>query len=367
MSADVLIVGAGPAGLATAIAAAMRDLCVVVVDSRKPPIDKACGEGLLPEAVATLRDLGVNINSRVGFPFTGISFCDDHSSASASIPFGAAFGVRRLQLHQLLVARATALGVEFRWGARVSEFTPRAVRVDGEITPYRWLVGADGQNSVVREWARLGARRRSKFRFGFRRHYNIAPWSPLVQVHWGERCQMIVTPTGLDEVCVALLTDDPKLRVDRALEQFSSIASRLCVAQPASADAGAITSVGRPRRVTRGNVALVGDASCAIDGIAGQGLSLAMHASVQLANALVRGNLALYESAHSKMTRNALRMTRLLLLLDKSSWLRRKTIRLFADRPALFARMMSVHTGVLAPEDIRTSELMNFGWRFLWA
>src|SRR6266849_7734676 len=51
---EVVIVGAGPAGLATAIAASLKGLRTVVVDARKPPIDKTCGEGLLPHGAAAL-------------------------------------------------------------------------------------------------------------------------------------------------------------------------------------------------------------------------------------------------------------------------------------------------------------------------
>ena len=46
--AEVLVVGGGPAGLATAIAARLRGLEVDVLDRRSPPIDKPCGEGLMP-------------------------------------------------------------------------------------------------------------------------------------------------------------------------------------------------------------------------------------------------------------------------------------------------------------------------------
>ena len=55
---DVFIVGGGPAGLATAIAARRRGLSVVVADGAVFPIDKPCGEGLMPDGVAALHQLG---------------------------------------------------------------------------------------------------------------------------------------------------------------------------------------------------------------------------------------------------------------------------------------------------------------------
>lgn len=50
---DLLVVGGGPAGLATAIHGAKAGLEVVVVERRSGPIDKACGEGLMPHTLAS--------------------------------------------------------------------------------------------------------------------------------------------------------------------------------------------------------------------------------------------------------------------------------------------------------------------------
>ena len=67
---DVFVVGGGPAGLAAAIAARQRGFEVVVADSAQPPIDKACGEGLMPDGVAALARLGVAATSATASPFT---------------------------------------------------------------------------------------------------------------------------------------------------------------------------------------------------------------------------------------------------------------------------------------------------------
>jgi|SRR5579872_284506 len=71
---DVFVIGGGPAGLAAAIAARRRGFEVVVADSAQPPIDKACGEGLMPDAVTALARLGVLATISHGFPFHGIRF-----------------------------------------------------------------------------------------------------------------------------------------------------------------------------------------------------------------------------------------------------------------------------------------------------
>src|SRR5580700_8476017 len=96
---DVFVVGGGPAGLAAAIAARMRGFRVIVADGTQPPITKACGEGLLPDARAALQELGVELRELDGYALRGIRFEDSRSSVSASFPDGHGLGMRREILH----------------------------------------------------------------------------------------------------------------------------------------------------------------------------------------------------------------------------------------------------------------------------
>ncbi len=360
---DVLVIGGGPAGLATAIAARLKGLRVVVVDSRIPPLDKPCGEGLLPEAVESLSCLGICLDSVCALPFVGIRFSDEHSSSVAKFASRTAFGMRRTALHATLVARAAELGVTLRWGARVSDLSFCGAFIDGGFLRCSWIVGADGQHSAVREFARLGGRRPHRFRFGFRRHYAVAPWSDIVEVHWAEKSQLIVTPISPGEICVTLFSSDSRLRIDRALDRFPAVAEHLRNLTPTSTETGAITSLSRARAVARRNIALVGDASCTVDGIAGQGLSLAFRQALALADALAAGDLSAYVSAHRRLTRVPIRMSRLLLLMNASVALRSRILRVFARHPALFSKMISIHIGQPAPVEARG--LLGVGWRAL--
>jgi len=364
---DLIVVGGGPAGLATAIAASLKGLRVRVVDARKPPIDKACGEGILPHGVAALRSLGVNLDSTTAIPFSGLRFFDEKSAVAGAFAFGSAFGIRRTAFHSLLVERAINLGVSFAWGSRALRFDSRAVHTSNGSFSYRWLIGADGERSGVARFAGLAPQGSIRPRFGFRRHYEIAPWNQYVEFHWGHRCQMAVTPTGRREVCVSFFTSDPAVRLSRAFALFPEVAQRISGARPLSDEAGAVTMLRRARGVTRGNVALVGDASCTVDGIAGMGLSLALQQAIHLADALAHENLSDYSSAHWRLVRTPTRITRLLLAMNFSSALRRKMLRLFAARPAFFAKIISIHGSESASRVLGTSELLNLGWRALWA
>ena len=73
---NVLIVGGGPAGLVAAIAARRKGFAVTVIDGAQPPIDKGCGEGLMPDAVSALARLGVALPIDRAMPFKGIRFVE---------------------------------------------------------------------------------------------------------------------------------------------------------------------------------------------------------------------------------------------------------------------------------------------------
>jgi 2-polyprenyl-6-methoxyphenol hydroxylase-like FAD-dependent oxidoreductase len=372
MRTDVLIVGGGPAGLSAAIAAGRKGLRVTLVDARRPPMDKPCGEGLLPEAAAALRALGVELDAVPAHRFSGIRFSDAYSAAEARFGGALAFGVRRTTLHALLAGKAQAAGASLLWGSRVtlrecSGLHPSDAEIDGRRIAFRWLVGADGMKSHVRAWAGLNSHRKMRGRFAFRRHYAMVPWTNLVEVHWADGCEIIVTPTSLGEVCVALFTRDHRLRIDAALERFPELRVRLKGARATSSEAGALTALGRACGVVKGNVVLLGDASCSIDGIAGQGLNLAFREAIHLGEALARENLASYAIAHSEITETARRMTRLLLLMARYPWVRRKALRALAAKPELFSKMISIHAVAPERESFGLPELFGLGWQVLLA
>jgi len=362
---DVIVIGAGPAGIATAIAANQKGLRVIVFDARTPPIDKPCGEGLLPQGVAALRSLGIHLNSNNAIPLVGIRFTGGGSSAYARFPHAAGFALRRVRLHQLLVERANQAGVIFHWGTRVSKMDTSHVTAGKMRIPYMWLVGADGQNSIVRRWMKLGPPRTSGKRFGFRQHFRVRSWPNLVDAHWGEHCQMLTTPTDAQEVCVSVLSRDASFRIRQALPLFPELAERLQGATPTTRELGNATSLNQLQAVTRERVALAGDASGSVDAITGHGLSLAFQQAIFLAEAFERGNLAHYESAHRKLAVMPALMSRLMLIMGRNAWVRRKTLRLFENKPGVFSRLLSIHTDALPLSSLSVGEMIDFGWKLL--
>ena len=166
---DVVVVGAGAAGSATSIhlKQANPDLRVALVDRASFPRDKICGDGLGPAATPHLRNLGVAINevdhanqvrlAEVHGP-DGLTISADMSELEWALSFG--ITVRRMSFDHLLVRRAEALGVELFEGVRFvgADTNESANRIVAELANGKTstrlscalLVGADGANSRVR-------------------------------------------------------------------------------------------------------------------------------------------------------------------------------------------------------------------------
>jgi menaquinone-9 beta-reductase len=350
---DICVVGGGPAGLATAIACRQRGLEVAVVDGACFPIDKACGEGLMPDGIAALGRLGISFGREEGYRFRGIRFVSGNHSVDASFPSGSGIGLRRTVLHRLMAAEAEKLGIRLHWQRPITGLDPRGVRLGNTLLPCRWIVGADGGQSLVRRWAGLDHYCSDKTRYAFRRHYRIRDWPDCMELHWGPKCQIYVTPVSEDEICVALISQNPQLRLDDAIRLFPALSNRLQRGEPSSGERGAISSTRTLRHVYRGNVVLVGDASGTVDAVTGEGLCLAFRQAQVLSECFLSGDLNRYQREHTLLSRRPVMMARAMMLaLDWKEWLRTRVMRALAAEPRLFSQMLATHLGEALPRDI---------------
>lgn len=170
VAAEVVVVGAGPAGSAAAAWAARSGREVLVVDMAEFPRDKACGDGLTPRAVLELRRLGLGdwldghirhhglrmagFGADVQVPWPGRSF----PAVSSAVP--------RTELDDRIRKAAEASGAGMLLGRKAVDVArDRAGRVeavllaDGTRVRCRWLIVADGARSPLgralgRRWHR---------------------------------------------------------------------------------------------------------------------------------------------------------------------------------------------------------------------
>src|SRR6201988_4915929 len=200
--ADLLIVGGGPAGLASAINGRQQGLSVIVAEPRDNPIDKASGEGLMPGGLAELVSLGVD---PAGMPLRGIAYLNEHRRAEARFRSGPGRGVRRTTLHAALAARAKEQDTEWI-RERVTSVQQDAHGVTAAGVRARWLGGADGLHSAVRRAVGIKATAGTPRRHGVRWHFKVPVWSEFVEVHWSRWGEAYVTPVEPDLVGVAILS-----------------------------------------------------------------------------------------------------------------------------------------------------------------
>ena len=363
---EILVIGGGPAGLAAAIAARKKGFEVTVADGAKPPIDKACGEGLMPSTVAALRELGILIHSSDGRIFRGLRFIEGKTEAEANFPGESGIGVARSVLHTKMVERAEECGVSLLWNTPVSGLTKEGAILDGREMRAKWVIGADGIRSRVRRWIGLDPASQQKIRFAQRRHYRIRPWTDCIEIYWGRMMQAYVTPLGNGETCVALISDDPRMRLGDTWKEFPELAARVQNARLSGVDRGGVTVTSRLSRVYRGKVILTGDASGSVDAITGEGLCLSFRQAIALADSLVSGRPENYQAVHRNLSGATYVMGHLLVWLGRHGKLRQRALGVLARDPGLFARLLAGHVGESSAVDLAATSL-RFGRQFLAA
>ncbi len=348
--ADALVVGAGPAGLATAIGLAQRGLRALVIEKRQPPLDKACGEGIMPPGVRALAALDIDVAALRAAPFRGVRFIEGARAFSGTFATGNGLGVRRTVLAEALLAAAARTKVEVRFACTLDDWQPddvgiRARTSQGELCA-RFLIGADGLASRVRAEAGLALPAARARRFGMRRHFRIAPWSEFVEVHWGDGIEAYITPIAPDEVGVALLWAGGGGDFAEHLARFPALAVRLASAETVSETRGAGPFWQRARARFAGAVALVGDAAGYTDAVTGEGITLALRSAEALADVIAeRRPLAHYERAWRRLSRAHRGFAALLGVGIAQPALRRAAFRALAAAPGAFDALLQLAAG----------------------
>jgi len=291
VSPDLIVIGAGPAGLAVAIAAARNRIDTLVIERRQLPIDKACGEGLLPNGVDALGRLDVPLATlrRSAATLVGIRYITAAGrTASSLFPSGVGLGLRRECLSQALAARAREeSSLELRSGVQADVQMGSGgplVTVGRTTWRPRLVIGADGLRSQVRQACGIVSDLARRRRWGVRQHFSGEPWSDHVEVYFGRGFEAYVTPVAggvnvawLWEQGAVELAGVPGTNVCQMfLPRIPALAARLEGRRATDRPQAAGPFQHQPRERARDGVLLVGDAAGYLDPLTGEGVGLAL-------------------------------------------------------------------------------------------
>lgn len=378
--ADVVVVGAGPAGAASAILLAEQGLDVVVLDRARFPRAKTCGEYLPPEAARVFDRLGVlKAVDAVASPLRGMkitapdgrTLVGTYRAVGESRPYRQhGMAVPRLLLDSILVERVRALPIELHEDTRVTELVvdgDRVVGVEaraGDEPPVtitaRLVVAADGRASVVAQ--RLGLRSGHRLR-------RMALMSYITGVpdclEWGEIFvdppdYAVLNPLADGRVNLSVVVPLADVRPYTArLEQFVAarvkqmphLARRLDGAtrvEPVRAMGPLAYRVGSPQQP---GVLLVGDAAGFYDPFTGEGVFAALRGAEILAET-AGGDLrrseatlattAAYDARRVAEFRAKARVTRALQVVIRRRWLANAVTGALSRRPERLDLLMGV-------------------------
>jgi flavin-dependent dehydrogenase len=379
--ADVIVVGAGPAGAATSILLAEHGLAVITLDRARFPRDRICGEYLSPEAGRVLDRLGVlkTLDGAGAVPLAGMRITAPdgtrlqgvYGAVAAFRPYrGHALGVSRTVLDAVLADRLRALGVDFREQVRVTD----VVREGGDVTGVRatdeqgatrtvrapLVIGADGRASVVAH--RLGCRHPHRLRRMAVTTYvsGIAGCRDFGEIFIDPPDYAILNPLAPDRVNLSVVVPLEhaapwSARLPQFLEarvkHIPHLARRLAgarLAAPVQAMGPLAYRVSPPRE---GGVLLVGDAAGFYDPFTGEGIFTALRsaelAADVAAHAVRTGDvsspaLARFHRARAAVFDDKAKVTRALQVLIRHRWLANIAAHVLARRQALLDTMMGV-------------------------
>ena len=302
---DAVVVGAGPAGSATAIHLARGGARVLLVDRSRFPRDKACGGGLTGRALRNAPcDVGPVVEHDVDRFVVRVGFGRKAERRAGSTVIRMTRR-RRLDLH--LVERAAASGVDFRDGVRVGEIAPGENAVTAIVggAPVRapYLVGADGANGVVARGIGIGE--------GIVRNVALegnVPWSALDPGSYAGSAwiELGTVPGGYGWVFPK--GDHANLGVGGSLGEGPRLRAHLDrLAHAHGVDPVSLEDV-RGHRIpmrrlgtpaARGRVLLAGDAAGLVDPLSGDGIYEAFVSGRLAAEAILAGRPEIYEAAIS--------------------------------------------------------------------
>jgi geranylgeranyl reductase family protein len=349
---DTIVVGAGPAGSATALLLARGGARVLLLDRARFPRDKPCSEYLSPESTRVLERLGPGVLAEVAAAspakLKGMKIVAPSGASVVGRFTDFSYALPRTRFDAILRNAAEAAGAEVREGAKVEELIYDGGAVGGVIArdarrgthdAYRAgvVVGADGLRSVVAR--RIGPVRSSRpSRVAFTAHVADAQGvEDLGEMHVGRPGYVGLGPIGDGVTTVALVV--PLVEARRGerffdeLNRFPALAGRFDperIVRPILAT-GPFARWSRSPVAPGGGALLVGDAADFFDPFTGQGIYSALRGA-ELAAGAVLTTLATGASLEPYARARRVQFT--------GKWLLERMIGLAVGWPALIERVV---------------------------
>jgi len=313
LDVDLLVVGAGPAGIAAGITARDRGLDVLVIDKAGFGRDKTCGDGLTAAALRTLEALGLpigDLDPALAPVDTAVLVSPSGRRVVLPLPTGAGHHsvvVPRAELDAALVALAQRRDVDVREHTALVGLKEEpdhtgivAELGDGGVVRARRVVAADGTYSPTRKLLRpevapaLGEW--SAFRQYFRGVDDPKLWVLFEQDLLPGYAWVFPLPDGRANVGFGILRGpgvDGKW-IKAAWRDLLTRASMRSVLGPnaepeANHRAWPIPTAYDPDRLVDGRVLFAGDAASVVDPLTGEGIAQALETGVLAAEAAAAG------------------------------------------------------------------------------
>ena len=301
---DVLVVGAGPAGSATAIHLARSGATVLLADRARFPRDKACGGGVTGRALRQVPCDITPVVERAVNTFELRLHHRRHFRRTSAEPL--ILMTQRRRLDAYLAEQAVAAGARFLDSARVEQI---AIGEDGvsatvgrESVTADFLVGADGANGIVAKAAGLDA----GIERGIALEGNV-PWSLLDERRFASTAVVEIGAPAGGYGWLFPKGDHANLGVGGWATEGPNLRRHLArLARAYGVDPGAITDLHGHRLPMRrigasipasDRVILVGDAAGLVDPLSGDGMYEAFVSARLAAEAIIAGEAESYPAA----------------------------------------------------------------------